>query len=158
MRGVSPVVRVSCCTDSGKTPETVRKTCPRLLPVEVGPTAWRWTQAGANRSRPLDGAIAPRRPPRELAGFRETGLDYVRVRGSSWELGARAGCRLLPRFWRRFHRPIGGAFNVLPEKLGELGVANTPQRSRSAQKDEHIQRCSDINILTKDTNTTRRSA
>ena len=41
MRGVSPVVRVSCCTDSGKTPETVRKTCPRLLPVEVGQTAWR---------------------------------------------------------------------------------------------------------------------
>ena len=35
----------------------------------------RWTQAGANRSRPLDAAIAPHRPPRELAGFRETGLD-----------------------------------------------------------------------------------
>ena len=84
MRGVSPVVRVSCCTDSGKTPETVRKTCPRLLPVEIGPTAWRWGESGANRSRPLDAAIAPRRPPRELAGFGETGLDYVRVRGS-WE-------------------------------------------------------------------------
>ena len=31
---------------------------------------------------------------------------------------------LSPSDWRRFHRPIGGAFNVLPEKLGELGVAD----------------------------------
>ena len=74
--------------DSGKAPETREKTCPRLLSVEVGRTAWRWGESGANRSRPLDAAIAPRRPPRELAGVRETGLDYVRVRGSSWELGA----------------------------------------------------------------------
>ena len=58
-----------------KPPKAVRKTRPRLVPVEIGRTAWRWTQAGANRSRPLDAAIAPRRPPRELAGFRETGLD-----------------------------------------------------------------------------------
>ena len=28
----------------------------------------RWGESGANRSRPLDAAIAPRRPPRELAG------------------------------------------------------------------------------------------
>ena len=41
---------------------TREKTCPRLLPVEIGWTGWRWTQAGANRSRPLDAAIAPRRP------------------------------------------------------------------------------------------------
>ena len=46
-----------------------------LLPVEIGRTAWRWGESGANRSRPLDAAIAPRRPPRELAGFRETGLE-----------------------------------------------------------------------------------
>ena len=69
------VPRVSRCAYSGKTPETVRKTRPRLLPVEIGQPAWRWGESGANRSRPLDAAIAPRRPPRELAGVRETGLD-----------------------------------------------------------------------------------
>ena len=42
--------------------------------LATGP-AWRWTQPGANRSRPLAAAIAPHRPPRELAGFRETGLE-----------------------------------------------------------------------------------
>ena len=51
------VARVSCCTDFGKTPETVRKTRPRLLPVEIGRTAWRWTQAGANWSRCLPPSI-----------------------------------------------------------------------------------------------------
>ena len=61
--------------DSGKAPETREKTRPRLLPVEIGQPAWRWGESGANRSRPLDAAIAPRRPPREPAGFRETGLD-----------------------------------------------------------------------------------
>ena len=61
--------------DSGKAPETREKTRPRLLPVEIGQPAWRWGESGANRSRPLDAAIAPRRPPRELAGVRATGLD-----------------------------------------------------------------------------------
>ena len=62
------VPRVSRCAYSGKTPETARKTCPRLLPVEIGPTAWRWTQAGANRSRRFDEGYSPSlargRPPR----------------------------------------------------------------------------------------------
>ena len=35
---------------SGKAPEAVRKTRPRLLPVEIGQTAWRWGESGANRS------------------------------------------------------------------------------------------------------------
>ena len=46
--------------DSGKAPETWEKTRPRLLPVEIGQSAWRWGESGANRSRPLDAAIAPR--------------------------------------------------------------------------------------------------
>ena len=54
--------------DSGKAPETREKTRPRLLPVEIGWTAWRWGESGANRSRPLDAAIAPRRPPRNSRG------------------------------------------------------------------------------------------
>ena len=37
--------------------ETVRKTRPRLVPVEVGRTAWRWTRSGANRSRCLPPSI-----------------------------------------------------------------------------------------------------
>ena len=50
---------VSRCAYSGKTPETVRKTRPRLLPVEIGQPAWRWTQAGANRSRRFDEGYSP---------------------------------------------------------------------------------------------------
>ena len=35
MRRVPHVAGVSCCTVLGKTPETGRKTRPRLLPVEI---------------------------------------------------------------------------------------------------------------------------
>ena len=45
--------------DPGKAPETREKTYPRLVPVEVGQTAWRWTQAGANRSRCFDEWYSP---------------------------------------------------------------------------------------------------
>ena len=71
--------------DSGKAPETREKTCPRLLPVEIGQTAWRWGESGANRSRPLDAAIAPRRPLRELAGVRGSPED----RGAILDLASR---------------------------------------------------------------------
>ena len=70
-----------------KLPETVRKTCPRSRLVEIGRTAWRWTQAGVLR------AHQPR-----YAGFGETGHDVGRPKaGSGWTCPAQRTCRCWPR-------------------------------------------------------------
>ena len=57
--------------DSGKAPETREKTRPRLLPVEIGQTAWRWGESGANRSRPSMRLLP-------LVGRQENSREFVR--------------------------------------------------------------------------------
>ena len=81
--------RVSRCAYSGKNPGNCTE-----KPALVSSLSRLGSLLGGGGSPERTGLVPSMRllplvgPPRELAGFRKTGLDYVRVRGSSWELGA----------------------------------------------------------------------
>ena len=98
----------------GKPPETRGKPRPRLLPVEISQTAWRWGESGANRSS---------YPATMQDLFRTNREALEALHALTVALGGQSGLKVQPTAdgitWERGGR---GLFRGTDRAAGSVGV------------------------------------